>query len=142
VVKKWANPDFFTDYQDSQYVESSMAACSGVANLLYTPTAMSAITAAGGNSTTARYELGGIELIDLKSRSIFRSVPISKWSKAGHSVNRNPMKLVVNGGKLTMCVAPDDGYEQGGTYILIFEARYCWDRRVLHAVMEYYDDCG
>ncbi|OIW30425.1 hypothetical protein CONLIGDRAFT_699864 [Coniochaeta ligniaria NRRL 30616] len=110
VVAKWANPDFYTDYQDCQYVHPGKAACSGVATL--------------SSSASTKFELGGIALIDLAQQKIINNVPVSRWSKVGHSVNRNPFSLFVGSeGRLNMWVAPDDGTETGGTQILQYEVK-------------------
>ena len=84
----WENPNFFIDYQDCQYVPNSRMLCAGVTNLPQTP-------AAGG--TGATYELGGMAMIDLKSRSVIRDVPFQQWSTAGHVATRNPFKMTADG---------------------------------------------
>lgn len=121
VVEKWANQNFFVDFQDCQYIDCGKAICSGVASLPYDPRALAAL---GGNaqSTMQKYELGGVSLIDLHSHAILHEVPVSKWSKNDHAITRNPMKLLVQDEKLTMWAAPDDGTETGGTDLLVFEA--------------------
>ncbi|WP_237739490.1 DUF6454 family protein [Arthrobacter sp. TB 26] len=80
----WENPNFFIDYQDCQYVPNSKMLCGGITNLPQTP-------AAGG--TGANYELGGMAMIDLKSRSVVRDVPFQQWSTAGHVATRNPQPV-------------------------------------------------
>jgi hypothetical protein len=109
----WDNPNFFIDYQDCQYVPNSQMLCSGVTNLPQTPTA-------GGASAT--YELGGIALIGLTTRTVERDVPFQQWSTAGHVATRNPFKLTADGDHLTMRVAPDNGDEGNGTEILTYGA--------------------
>lgn len=112
-LSTWQNPNFFVDYQDCQYVPSSKMLCGGVTNLPQTP-------AAGGAGST--YELGGMAMIDLKSRSVTRDVPFQQWSTAGHAATRNPFKMTVDGDHLTLKVAPDNGDEGNGTEILTYEA--------------------
>lgn len=112
-LSTWDNPDFFIDYQDCQYVPNSKMLCSGVTNLPQTPTA-------GG--TGATYELGGMAMIDLKSKNVVREVPFQHWSTAGHVATRNPFKMTADGDHLTMKVAPDNGEEGNGTEILTYEA--------------------
>ncbi|MFP3463544.1 DUF6454 family protein [Arthrobacter globiformis] len=112
-LSTWENPNFFIDYLDCQYVPNSKMLCAGVTNLPQTPTA-------GG--TAATYELGGMAMIDLKSRSVIRDVPFQQWSTAGHVATRNPFKMTANGSHLTMTVAPDNGEEGNGTEILTYEA--------------------
>lgn len=107
------NPGFFLDYQDCQYVPTATMICAGVTNLPQTPVA-------GGNTTA--YELGGLALIDLRSRQVLREVPFQKWSTAGHVVTRNPVKLTATGKHLTLWAAPDNGEEAVGTQLLTYEA--------------------
>ena len=87
-LSTWENPNYFIDYQDCQYVPNSKMLCGGITNLPQTP-------AAGG--TGATYELGGMAMIDLKSRSVIRDVPFQQWSTAGHVATRNPFKMTADG---------------------------------------------
>lgn len=112
-LSTWQNTDYFIDYQDCQYVPASKMLCGGITNLPQTP-------AAGG--TGATYELGGMAMIDLKSRSVIRDVPFQQWSTAGHVATRNPFKMTAEGNHLTLKVAPDNGDEGNGTEILTYEA--------------------
>ncbi len=112
-LSTWANPNYFIDYQDCQYVPNSKMLCGGITNLPQTP-------AAGG--TGATYELGGMAMIDLKSHTVTRDVPFQQWSTAGHVATRNPFKMTADGDHLTMKVAPDNGDEGNGTEILTYEA--------------------
>lgn len=112
-LSSWDNPNFFTDYQDCQYVPNSKMLCAGITNLPQT-------LVAGG--TGATYELGGVAMIDLRSHSLIRDVPFQKWSTAGHVATRNPFKMTADGNHLTMKVAPDNGDEGNGTEILTYEA--------------------
>jgi hypothetical protein len=75
---------------------------------------------AGG--VTAVYELGGITLIDLRTRSIINEFPFQQWSDAGHVMTRNPVKLSADGNVLTMWAAPDNGEEIAGTQIYTWQA--------------------
>ncbi|MHC6594252.1 DUF6454 family protein [Arthrobacter sp. C152] len=109
----WENPNYFIDYQDCQYVPGSRMLCGGITNLPQTPAA---------RGTGATYELGGMAMIDLKSRSVIRDVPFQQWSTAGHVATRNPFKMTADAGHLTMTVAPDNGEEGNGTEILTYEA--------------------
>ena len=112
-LSTWQNPNFFIDYQDCQYVPNSKMLCAGITNLPQTP-------AAGGSGAT--YELGGMAMIDLKSRNVTREVPFQQWSTAGHVATRNPFKMTADGNHLTMKVAPDNGEETNGTEIITYEA--------------------
>jgi hypothetical protein len=86
--------------------------CAGVTDFPQTPTA-------GG--TAATYELGGMTMIDLKTRNLIRDVPFQQWSTDGHVATRNPFKMTAHGRHLTMTVAPDNGDEGNGTEILTYE---------------------
>ncbi|WP_305782413.1 DUF6454 family protein [Symbioplanes lichenis] len=109
----WANPSHLLDFQDCQYLPAAKMACGGITGLTQTP-------AAGGAAAT--YELGGISLIDLRTRTIVNEFPFQQWSAAGHVMTRNPVKLAADGGVLTMWAAPDNGEETGGTRIYTWRA--------------------
>ncbi|RKR30139.1 DUF6454 family protein [Arthrobacter oryzae] len=112
-LSTWKNPNYFIDYQDCQYVPTAQMLCGGITNLPQAP-------AAGG--TGATYELGGMAMMDLKTRNVLRDVPFQQWSTAGHVATRNPFKMTADGDHLTMKVAPDNGDEGNGTEILTYEA--------------------
>jgi len=112
-LSTWANPNYFVDYQDCQYVPEGKMICGGVTNLPQTPVA-------GG--TAATYELGGLALMDLTSHAVEREVPFQQWSTAGHVATRNPLKISASGDTLTMYAAPDNGDEGNGTEILTYQA--------------------
>jgi hypothetical protein len=103
-----ANESHLLDYQDCDYVSRSKQLCGGVTGLP---------TATGGN-----YELGGLALLDLRDNRILHEIPFPAFSSAGHSATRNPVALEVDGNKLRLFTAPDDGEEVKGTEILIYES--------------------
>ena len=103
-----ANESHLLDYQDCDYVSQSKQLCGGVTGLP---------TATGGN-----YELGGLALLDLKDNRILHEIPFPAFSSAGHSATRNPVAMEVDGNKLRLFTAPDDGEEIKGTEILIYES--------------------
>jgi hypothetical protein len=103
-----ANESHLLDYQDCDYVSRSKQVCGGVTGLP---------TATGGS-----YELGGLALLDLKDNRILHEIPFPAFSKAGHSATRNPVALEVDGKKLRLFTAPDDGEEAGGTELTIYES--------------------
>jgi hypothetical protein len=112
-LSTWQNPNYFIDYQDCQYVPTSKMLCGGITNLPQAP---------GAGGPGASYELGGMAMIDLKSRSVTRDVPFQQWSTAGHVATRNPFKMTADGSHLTLKLAPDNGDEGNGTEILTHEA--------------------
>lgn len=104
-----ANRSHLLDYQDCDYVSRGKQLCGGVTGLR-TPT--------GGN-----FELGGLALLDLKDDNrILHEIPFPSYSAAGHSATRNPVALEVDGGKLRLFTAPDDGEETAGTELLVYES--------------------
>ena len=75
-------------------------------------------TATGGS-----YELGGLALLDLKDHNrILHEIPFPAFSTAGHSVTRNPVAMEVDGQKLRLFTAPDDGEGATGTELLVYES--------------------
>lgn len=111
--RTWTNSSHFIDYQDCQYVPAGKMLCGGVTNLSQTPTA-------GG--TQAVYELGGMALIDIRSRRVVHELPLQLWSTAGHVITRNPLKVATHGTRLDLWAAPDNGDEGNGTEVLHYEA--------------------
>ncbi|GAA0957150.1 DUF6454 family protein [Kribbella koreensis] len=108
-VDKQPNQSHLLDYQDCDYVGRSKQLCGGVTGLK-TPT--------GGN-----FELGGLALLDLNDDNrILHEIPFPAYSTAGHSVTRNPVALEVDGSKLRLFTAPDDGEGATGTELLIYES--------------------
>jgi hypothetical protein len=104
-----ANQSHLLDYQDCDYVSRSKQLCGGVTGLP---------TATGGS-----YELGGLALLDLKDHNrILHEIPFPAFSAAGHSVTRNPVAMEVDGKKLRLFTAPDDGEGATGTELLVYES--------------------
>jgi hypothetical protein len=108
----WDNTSHFIDYQDCQHLADRKMICGGVTNLPQAP--------AGGAGGT--YELGGIGMVDLHDHRVLHEVPFQQWSSAGHVATRNPFKIVADGNRLTLSVAPDNGDEGNGTDILTYQA--------------------
>ncbi len=107
---RWENPSSFIDYQDAQFVGNGEAICSGIAVL---PQA----------SDSAGYELGGMAIIDFNDHRLVHETPIQVFSQAGHVLTRNPFALTCKSDGLFLHVAPDDGFDVGGTELLTFRAR-------------------
>jgi hypothetical protein len=102
------NQSHFVDYQDCAYVADRKQLCSGVTGF----------TTAGGGS----FELGGLALLDLRDNAILHETPVPGFSTAGHSVTRNPVAVELDGDRVRLLAAPDDGDEVAGTELLIYEA--------------------
>lgn len=103
------NAHHFIDYQDCAYTERRMMACTGITEYV--------------NAAGAKFELGGIALIDLRSLQVRHEVPFQQYSSAGHVATRNPVHLEADGRILRVWAAPDDGEETAGTEILVYETR-------------------
>jgi hypothetical protein len=104
-----ANPNHFIDYQDCAYTERRMMVCTGLTEY--------------ANPAGAKFELGGIALIDLRSLVVRHEVPFQQYSSAGHVATRNPVHLETEGRVLRVWAAPDDGEEAAGTELLVYESR-------------------
>ena len=102
------NPEQYVDFQDCQYARFRKAVCTGITE--YT------------GPTGAKFELGGIDVVNLERGTIGSEVPVQRYSAAGHVVTRNPVDLEVAGGKLRMYAAPDDYGEPANTELLTLEA--------------------
>jgi hypothetical protein len=101
------NVNHVLDIQDCDYAGGRTQLCSGITALP---------DAAGG-----QYELGALELRDLRDGAVLHQVPFPQFSTAGHVATRNPVALEVEGDRLRLLAAPDDGEEQGGTELLVYE---------------------
>lgn len=102
------NPEHYVDFQDCEYARFHKAVCTGITE--YT------------GPTGARFELGGIDVVNLERGTIGAEVPVQRYSAAGHVVTRNPVELEVAEGKLRMYAAPDDYGETANTELLTLEA--------------------
>jgi len=102
------NPQHYVDFQDCAYARRGKAVCTGVTE--YT------------GPTGAKFELGGIGVVDLASGTLGPEVPFTLFSAVGHVLTRNPVHLEVDGGVLRMYAAPDDAEEPGGTVMTVLEA--------------------
>ncbi|GAA2118272.1 DUF6454 family protein [Actinomadura alba] len=101
------NTSHFVDYQDCAHAGDRAMLCTGITEY--------------ATATGAKFELGGIALIDSRSQSLEYEVPVQQWSAAGHVATRNPVHLEAAGDTLRMWAAPDDGEEPNGTEILVYE---------------------
>ena len=105
----WENPSSFIDYQDCQFARNGQAVCSGIA-VLPQP------------SGIGEYELGGLAIIDFINHRIVHETPLQVFSGAGHVLTRNPFAITVDSDDLFLHVAPDDGFDVGGTQLMTFRA--------------------
>ena len=102
------NPEHYVDFQDCEYARFRKAVCTGITE--YT------------GPDGARFELGGIGVVNLGRGTLGAEVPVQRYSTAGHVVTRNPVELDVRGATLRMYAAPDDREEAAGTELLVLEA--------------------
>jgi len=107
ILRASANRSHFIDYQDCAYVAHRKQICSGITGL----------PATDGDT----YELGGLALLRLRDDAIRHEVPFPYFSPAGHVATRNPVALEIDGDRLRLLAAPDDGEEGTGTAILVYE---------------------
>lgn len=106
-VDRVANESHYIDFQDCASTGAGQAVCTGLTEY---PT-----------GDGAKFNLGGIAVVDLKSGTVGHEVPVTQLSPNGHVVTRNPVHLEVEGDRLRMWAAPDDGEESGGTRLLVLE---------------------
>ena len=107
-VSRRPNPSHFIDYQDCAYAEKRTMLCTGITEY--------------ATATGAKFELGGIAVVDLRSGVERHEVPFQQYSSAGHVATRNPVHLETDGRTLRLWAAPDDGEERNGTEILVYES--------------------
>lgn len=107
VVSKSDNPSHFIDYQDCESAGKDNLICSGVTELPQQ------------GSSTAKYELGGLALLDMKTMDMVHELPITLFSPQGHNVTRNPVYLENSDQGIKVYAIPDD--EQSS--MLIYETK-------------------
>jgi hypothetical protein len=96
ILSKKKNPSHFIDYQDCESAGKENMICSGITELPQQ------------GSNTAKYELGGLALLDMKTMGIKHELPISLFSSQGHTVTRNPVYLERTDQTLKLFTIPDD----------------------------------
>jgi hypothetical protein len=96
ILSKKKNPSHFIDYQDCESAGKENMICSGITELPQQ------------GSNTAKYELGGLALLDMKTMGIKHELPISLFSSQGHTVTRNPVFLERTDQTLKLFNVPDD----------------------------------
>jgi hypothetical protein len=96
ILSKKKNPSHFIDYQDCEGAGKENMICSGITELPQQ------------GSNTAKYELGGLALLDMKTMGIKYELPISLFSSQGHTVTRNPVYLERTDQTLKLFTVPDD----------------------------------
>jgi hypothetical protein len=109
-AKVTRNPSYFVDYQDCKFL--------GRPRLHgHRPTMLcSGLTAYGGG--TARFQLGGLAILDAETMQPLAEVPVTGLSAQGVVLTQNPMDVVFVGGKLRFYWLPD----QHNSTIYVYEA--------------------
>ncbi|MFP5115216.1 DUF6454 family protein [Bacillaceae bacterium C204] len=96
VLRKTSNPSHFIDYQDCENAGKNNIICSGITELPQPA------------PSTAKYELGGLALLDMKTMDMVHELPIPLFSPDGHVVTRNPVYLENTTQGIKMYAVPDD----------------------------------
>ena len=96
VLQKSNNPSHFIDYQDCENAGKDNMICSGITELPQV------------GPSTAKYELGGLALLDMKTMETVNELPIPLYSPQGHVITRNPVFLENTTQGIKMYAVPDD----------------------------------
>jgi hypothetical protein len=107
VLSKTKNTSHFVDYQDCESAGDEKMICSGITELPQS-----------GNNT-AKYELGGLALLNTKTMGIEHELPISLFSPQGHTVTRNPVYLENTDQAIKLFAVPDDD----NSSMLVYETK-------------------
>ena len=94
-AERYANPAQYIDYQDCHYLPARRMLCGGVADY------------AQGPGATA-YVLGGLELVDLKTRRAIWQLPVELRAPSGRPMTQNPFWLEATAQGLRAWFMPDD----------------------------------
>jgi hypothetical protein len=103
VLKQSSNPSHFVDYQDCESAGKDNLICSGITELPQP------------GSSTSKYELGGLALLDSKSMDVVHEQPITLFSSKGHVITRNPVYLENSDQGIRLYSVPDD--DQSSMYV-------------------------
>ncbi|MFC4812316.1 DUF6454 family protein [Paenibacillus sp. GCM10023250] len=109
LLRAKANGSHFVDYQDGHYAGGGQLLLSGIAELPVPGRA---------EAGAARYELGGLALVDLDALAAVHEVPVALYSPGGHVLTRNPVFLERAGDRLRLYAVPDD--DRGA--LLVYES--------------------
>jgi Family of unknown function (DUF6454) len=92
-----ANPSHYVDYQDCKYVGSRRMLCSGIADV-------------PRGADERPWQLGGIDLIDLRSGAPLHQVPVGLVTPSGVSLTRNPSWVEATDNGLRAYFLPEDDH--------------------------------
>lgn len=114
VLATRANPAFFVDHQDCQWLGDGLLLCGGVAEV--------GLAAGPG-------WLGGLGLLDADELVMRHEVPFPIYSSAsGRVATHNPLWAETRDDQLLVHVLPDDGFSTLLTYATPISGRPDWDR--------------
>jgi hypothetical protein len=98
------NTSHYIDYQDCHFIGGGEALCSGL-NVYH----------CGGKN----FELGGIEILGLKTLQPLYQLPVELWSPSGRVMTQNPFWMEEKDGLISASFIPDDD----DSAIYVFEVR-------------------
>jgi hypothetical protein len=90
---KSRNPSFYIDYQDCKYLGRNTMLCGGLSNYL---------------TSKARFSLGGLELVDLRTNRAIHQLPVELWTETGLPMTQNPFWIEATAGGLRVYFLPED----------------------------------
>ncbi|MDR0136584.1 DUF6454 family protein [Metabacillus idriensis] len=107
ILSKTNNPSHFIDYQDCESAGKETMICSGVTELPQQ------------DSSAAKYELGGLALLNMKTMGTKHELPIIQFSPQGHNITRNPVYLENTDHGMKLYAVPDDD----NSSMLVYETK-------------------
>ena len=89
------NSAFYVDYQDCKYVGDHAMLCGGLSQYQR-------------STDSARFSLGGMELIDLHTLRPIHQIPIELWTESGLPMTQNPFWIEATANGLRVYFVPED----------------------------------
>jgi hypothetical protein len=117
-----ANPSFYVDYQDCKFLgHHAVPNPSPLKNSNRNDNGENKrpLMLCGGVATIAKYNLGGLALVDLDTMLPLWEIPVALTSDLGVSMTQNPVDAQVVGGKLRVWFCPD----QRNSTLYVYEAQ-------------------
>jgi hypothetical protein len=100
-----ANPSQYVDYQDCKYVGGRRMFCSGIADV-------------PRNTGERPFQLGGIDLIDLRTGAPVHQLPVGLATPGGVSLTRNPSWIEATDQGLRAYFLPEDDHSTMYVYVV------------------------
>ena len=98
------NAAFYIDYQDCKYVVRHEMLCAGLSQYQR----QYPLTQNQGSQDSARFSLGGIELIDLRSHRPFHQLPVELLTPSGLPMTQNPFWVETVAEGMRFYFVPED----------------------------------